>query len=189
VLSGDGDEWELERALELVRSRRLRSDANADQGTLHTFSFFPSPHINIILSVHFSPTYALRSSKFLAAIEALISATMEGERGTSSLTHHDHNRRIKTVKHNCLIAPLLLTYTWLASIGIWNLMRARWKTGMPCHANPTYQTQDASPPCGQRTAASRMVMLDLNLAINRTRPMGSGRNKCREGIIRLFCSR
>jgi hypothetical protein len=30
VLSGDGDEWELERALELVRSRRLRSDANAD---------------------------------------------------------------------------------------------------------------------------------------------------------------
>jgi hypothetical protein len=38
VLSGDGDEWELERALELVRSRRLRSDANADP----TFPSFTS---------------------------------------------------------------------------------------------------------------------------------------------------
>jgi len=50
VLSGDGDEyWELETALELMRSRTVRSDTNADGASILSTSFVT--HTNITSNV------------------------------------------------------------------------------------------------------------------------------------------
>jgi hypothetical protein len=142
VLSGDGDEWELERALELVRSRRLRSDANADP-TFLSFTLH-QPHVERTCTFLF---HTMRSKAF-AFVDTLIlqwkgNVEYHLSHDNTASAHHNHNRRIKTAKHNCLIAPLLSTYTWLASIGIWNLKRKH-VGRRACHADPTHRTQNAS---------------------------------------------